>query len=410
MALDKQRDRSLGLTKQLCCVAIVICGVGTGLAEAATGPQANTESDASEALTINRDLLDQSLQLGRAFLLANQRQDGTFRYHINFLTGVAEPEQDPVRQAGALWGLALIHQDQPSDTTRGAVLRGLDFFRKHSALIGQQERYIQFPGVPEGKAGTVALVTLALIDFLRSEPPDAHPNLRRELREYLQFLISLRRYDLRFHKYYLVSSGEGHGAPSPYFDGEILLALVKCARYHGREDLRPMCLASAETMFEAYVDQAVRDRRDDDLTKGFYQWGSMAFLELSDAGWEGTEQYASRTVLMAQWMIDVHRVLQRKRNTAYAYEGIISAYHLARATGETESAEKFRRVIAQGLGKLITWQVGGPQPPAYLQAHREYDSRCRGGVLSSPGDPRLRIDTTQHQMHAVILARRYVWP
>ena len=30
--------------------------------------------------------------------------------------------------------------------------------------------------------------------------------------------------------------------------------------------------------------------------------------------------------------------------------------------------------------------------------------------MNACDDPELRIDVTQHQMHAVILARRYLWP
>ena len=118
-------------------------------------------------------MLDQSLALGRQFLLASQLPTGVFRYHVNFLTGEVAPEQSPVRQAGALWGLALIHQDQPSAETREAVLRGLAFFSQHSQRTAEGRRFIRFPGDGNGDSGAVALVALTLIDFLRAEPVDA---------------------------------------------------------------------------------------------------------------------------------------------------------------------------------------------------------------------------------------------
>jgi UDP-N-acetylmuramoyl-tripeptide--D-alanyl-D-alanine ligase len=108
-------------------------------------------------------------------------------------------------------------------------------------------------------------------------------------------------------------------------------------------------------------------------------------------------------------MIDVHRVAQRRRNTAYAYEGIVTAYHVARQIGDTQAARKFRLVIEEGLTKLTGWQVGGPIPSPYLRQQADFDPSCAGGVLGADENPWLRIDTTQHQMHAVILARRYVW-
>jgi UDP-N-acetylmuramoyl-tripeptide--D-alanyl-D-alanine ligase len=108
-------------------------------------------------------------------------------------------------------------------------------------------------------------------------------------------------------------------------------------------------------------------------------------------------------------MIDVHRTLERRRNTGYAYEGIISAHHLAQTTGDAASEQKLRAVCEQGLGKLITWQIGSPIQNEFLQKHPPAVPYAVGGVLNAADDPLLRIDVTQHQMHAVILARRYIW-
>lgn len=372
-------------------------------------PLTANEMDPQQAGRLNRQLLDQSLARGTEFLLSSQLPDGSFRYHVNFQTGATAPEQNAVRQAGALWGLALVHQARPADTTRQAVLRGVAFFQEHSELTEQQARYIQFPGTHEGESGAVALVSLALVDFLRAEPAGQHEELRTQLSQYLRFLMLLQRHDHRFYRAYRLGSGEGFGLPSPYFDGEILLALTKAARYAGRPDLQPQCLQAAAAMYEAYARQAVADHRDSDETKGFFQWGSLAFLELYEAGWEGTEPFATRAIALGHWMIDTHRVLMRQRNTAYALEGILCGYELARKVEDQAAAAKFRDVIERGLYKLTTWQVGGPVASAYLKSVTHWDRSCRGGVLGADQFPWLRIDTTQHQMHAVILARRYIW-
>jgi len=358
---------------------------------------------------LNRTILDQSLALGRQFLLASQLPTGAFRYHVNFLTGEEAPEESPVRQAGALWGLALIHQDRPSAETREAVLRGLTFFSQHSHRTSEGRRFIRFPGDSNGDSGVVALVALALIDFLRAEPVDAHVPLRQQLDEYLLCLRSLERADHRFYGQYLLSSGEGAGASSPYFDGEILLALVKAARHLQHEELQPLVLRAAEATYATYAREALDQRRDDPKTKGYFQWACLAFAELHASQWPDTQQYAQRAIELAQWMIDVHRTLDRSLNTAYAYEGIISAYELAQSVGDATAQAQFRRVIETGLAKLSTWQVGSAHANAYLRGQSVYHASCTGGILTADKNPWLRIDTTQHQMHAVILARKYVW-
>lgn len=78
----------------------------------------------------------------------------------------------------------------------------------------------------------MALMALALIDFLRSEDSfEEYPEYEAALVKYLDFLMSLRLSNGQFYKSYEYESGTGGGNPSPYFDGEILLALVK-ARNH----------------------------------------------------------------------------------------------------------------------------------------------------------------------------------
>jgi UDP-N-acetylmuramoyl-tripeptide--D-alanyl-D-alanine ligase len=173
--------------------------------------------------------------------------------------------------------------------------------------------------------------------------------------------------------------------------------------------MRPLLEESAEAMYQAYVVEALRQDPDSDLTKGFYQWGSMALLEMYDAGWDRHEEYAERCIELAHWMIDVHRTLERRRNTAYAMEGLICAWELARRTGDTASQRKIGAVIDEGLYKLTTWQFGSPVANDYLRGLTEAPPAAVGGVMSAADDPRLRIDTTQHQMHAVILARKFIY-
>lgn len=361
--------------------------------------------------TLSRATLDRSLELGRAYLLNNQRPEGNFiyQYHIlgkRFLGGDSE-----VRQAGALWGLALIHQDLPTVETREAILEGLAFFHRHSEVTEDGRRYVVYPDSGSGSTGTVALVALTLIDLLRADDDlEGREELESELDQYLEFLLSLRRADGHFYGGYSHTEGLPMGEPSPYFDGESLLALTKAAKYLERSALRPLTVESAASMYERWVDFALIEDPDSPLTKGFYQWGSMSYYELYTSKWPGTEVWADRVIDLAYWMIDVHRTLERRRNTAYAYEGIITAWEVARLTGNEEAQKKLGEVIAEGLTKLTSWQVGGPLPNPFFGARKITDRLAVGGVMNAADDPLLRIDVTQHQMHAVLLARRFVYP
>jgi len=358
---------------------------------------------------VTRETLDEAIAAGRGFLLEHQTPRGDFTYEYDVASKEATLGGSQVRQAGALWGLALAHQAEPADRTHRAIEKGLGFWVEHSMADGGK-RWLVYPGEPVGSTGTVALVLLTLVDFLRAE----HPNPQRDRWEKLAdeltaFLLSLRQDDGHFHSRYAMSTGRGIGPGSPYYDGETLLALAKSARHRDLADeLVPVLRHSAEAMYQGYVVEARKKEDDSATTKGFYQWGSMAFREMHAAGWDEGEVFAQRTVDLAHWMIDVHRTLTRRKNTAYAHEGIATAYELAGKLGDDAAQKKFRRVLDRGLGKLITWQIGGPAPNDYAKRFAD-DPRARGGEMNAKDDGVLRIDVTQHQVHAMILARRYVF-
>ena len=46
----------------------------------------------------------------------------------------------------------------------------------------------------------------------------------------------------------------------------------------GREDLQPIIIASADAGYRHNIQEALQEDPDSSITKGYYQWSSMAFL------------------------------------------------------------------------------------------------------------------------------------
>ncbi len=358
---------------------------------------------------LNRPILDVSLHLGKQFLLNNQYKEGNFTYEYDFINRKYPKGDSQVRQAGALWGVSLIHHDNPTPGTFKTVKKGLKFFNQHSKPAkGNNGRFIKYPRNRRGSTGTVALTALACIEMLQTPMDSADKAYFKEsLDNYIKFLLSLRTKDGRFAGYYETKQGRKTGKPSQYFDGETLLALSRAANYLGYDTLKPIILESAEAMYQKYVVEAREKEKDSPVTKGFYQWGSMAFYEIYSAGWG--DKYTQRIIDMAYWMIDTHRTLWRTKNTAYAHEGIITAYQTAKLTGNKRAMKKFAHAVDKALIKLSSWQVGGPLQNRYLSKHPTQDKNAIGGIMNCKDCPVLRIDVTQHQMHALILARKYIY-
>ena len=377
-----------------CLVLFIACGAFPGISF-------------SQPLQLNQAVLDRSIELAGNYLLLSQKEEGNFVYEYNFLTHQLSIEDNQVRQAGALWGVALIHKEHTSPQTFLALERGFRFFKTHSYLI-QDARYIVYPGEKSGSLGTVALVALALMDFIPTiQEKKIKEQYKDDLNQYLSFLLLARQKDGQFYSSYDLKTGRTFGAPSPYFDGEALLALVKAVRHSGFKQWKPVVLESASKIYQAHVREALKKDADSPVTKGFYQWGSMAFFEIYEARWNNYQKFGRYVVDLAHWMIDVHQTLKRPKNTAYAYEGLCCALEIARLENDQQAAQKIANVIDQGLFKLISWQKGSLLEVEFLK--RVSDLKAFGAVINGEQDPVLRIDVTQHQLHAMILARRYLY-
>jgi hypothetical protein len=336
-----------------------------------------------------RDELQQGLRLANRYLAGQQMPSGNFVYTYDWIARRSLPEQNPVRQACGAWGAALAYQFEPNAESRRVTEAALAFFEAHDD--------------PRNFLGVTALVALAEIEYARASEPAVRAAHKPALDHLVQTLLDARRPDGLF-------SPRGNlTEPSPYFDGEALLALAKAARYLGRDDLRPVLAASAFAMREQHVVAALRKNRDSDETKGFYQWGSMAFFELSQSGWPELASLAPTVVELGDWVLDVHHVVDRPRNTGYAVEGLVHAYLAATKLGDGEHAAKFRSAIEDILAHIMTWQIGAPHATAFIRDH-EPDQAALGGVQNEESDPVLRIDVALHQLHAIMLTLTAFYP
>lgn len=359
---------------------------------------------------LTRPVLERSLALGTKFLLAHQKPAGNFDYEYDWRERSFTDDDNETRQAGALWGVSMLYQTYKTPELASAVERGLAFFDEHSRESGKL-RCTVYPGSAVGHSGTIALVALAYIEYLRAAPeltPERRRQHEQRLDQYLEMLVSSVNPSGVWFGDYDFKGCKPRGDHSSYSDGEALLALAKAAKYLGRRQyVGPVMLAAASGR-RINIQEARAADPDSDITKGYYQWSSMAFYEIATSDFPHAEEYTAAVLDLADWVIDVHHILTRNRNTGYAYEGIIHAFALAKRQGDAARSAKYGCVIDIGMQRLVGWQVGGPTPTRFTNTSSA-DPQALGGVQNSAYDAPLRIDVTQHQMHATQLALEYVY-
>ena len=381
---------------------ISLCLLGSLLLGACSEPR----SDYTPKLT--REDLQTSLELGTEFLLANQKTAGNFNYSYDFVNKQLSEDDNQVRQAGALWGLTLLYSHEPSTEVEKAISKGLDFYGSSSIP--------SYPGEEKGSTGSLALLTLSLLDYLSVDTAPNHDTYEELLKIWLGSLIKLQNEDKEFYGKYDYLTGEGSGTSSPYSDGEALLALSKAANYFNSDEYFALANEALDAMWTDHVEKAQEETLDSDETKGFYQWCTMSLYELDKyqrSKGEMDTQYVDKALELAYWMVDTHKVLERSRNTAYAFEGLISAYKLADLHNEDEDynsdLDMLMETIDVGLYRLTSWQVGHPLQNNFITNNAQEEGLERGGITNAANESDLRIDVTQHQMHAVTMALEWVY-
>ena len=152
--------------------------------------------------TLTSHILNESLGLGTKFLLNNQKEEGNFNYEYNWITKELNKDDNQVRQAGALWGLALIYNYRPNQEVLTGLKMGFEFFERHSKESDSGRKWITYPNELSGRTGTVALVTLSIIETLRAPKyldVGFQKRLESDLDKYLEFLVSVRTGKGHFH-------------------------------------------------------------------------------------------------------------------------------------------------------------------------------------------------------------------
>jgi hypothetical protein len=385
------------------------------------------DADPREALKLqmNRELLEASYDKGAEFLVNWQLPAGNFHYMYDWLDGSWVEDDHQVRQAGSLWGIATCYRYKPTPALKAALDKGLKFWFD-STVVGPKEGTLMMAYRDDQwlHSGTVALVALAIVEYLATDAAmdeGYKKELNAKLDGYLAFLQYMQRENGLIADRYDVKAGKRRERSSPYYDGESLLAMTKAARQLDKKALVPTIENAARAMAEAYTVKAWSKHRDSADTKGFFQWGSMSFAEYYQAKWKDYELMGDVGLSLGWWMIHTHKTLSRKRNHAYAIEGIIANWTIAHLKGDLAGQTDLLYHLDRSLAKLSEWQIGGPlaSKNKFLAEKNPTDKMAIGGVMNaekpSGADVKkdvshqLRIDVTQHQMHAVTLALEGVY-
>ena len=321
-------------------------------------------------------------------LLAVQKDEGLFAYDFDFVRGKSSKRNSIVRQAGTVYALAEYYGFSRDERMREPLRRALAALGRESVEFGGGAMVSKDRSVAGIRVGATALTLLAEAYYFRASGDGRFEATRRA---WIQGMLALRRPGAGFKR------APGDELESPYYNGEVWLALALLARTF--EDPR---IEQTLSDFEPYLMATYGGEPH----IGFFHWGLMA----ASMRWRATGEtrYADFLRDQVRHYLQVMRPkLNPNANTCYALEGLFPALEPIGTDAALQTALRSR--VQREFQKILGFQIRPGQDRLDLGD---------GTVLVSPNlqdyvgafvagrkRPSTRIDFTQHCLSALIKAR-----
>ena len=164
-------------------------------------------------------------------------------------------------------------------------------------------------------------------------------------------------------------------------------------------------------LLKKYTLDCWRAGGDADASKSFSQWSMMAMAEYYDTDCDTHDALiVDAAQSYAWWLIYSNKLEHRNGNTGYSLEGLISVYSILDSAGRKAEASKIMDTVKRIMSRLLTLQCGSPLSKynEALSGISKLPNGAAGGIIGADDDTRVRIDTHQHQMHAMLLLLKHM--
>jgi hypothetical protein len=364
-------------------------------------------------------------------LLGSQLASGLLAYDFDFRAGTPSGDNNIVRQTGVVSFLAEYYLDTQDESVRESIERALKAFGELSLPISKGrtqaliehlttftphlgnrvlQRVLRGSGVlyrdvgpgavialdanySRALTGATALALLAELQYAQAARDDRFASLRSA---WLQGLLSLYvpARGFRFSPTLLVSS--------PFVDGEAWLALAVYNRgYPGNESVQRIL---------PRLDDYVIARYADDVTTGFYQWGTMAAALRFEA--TADNRFIRFIAEQARKLLASPELKTGQlENDCFLVEGLATAVATLRGrSSDSALLARMQQFIVEEMDKDRELQI--PRGAQRLRLANDtyltspHLGRFRGAFLEARFKPYTRIDFTGHCLSAMLKLKR----
>ncbi len=349
---------------------------------------------------VRAEVLLDSVRAAGDYLRRATGDDGAFLYSYLAQVDRAEDAYNMVRHAGTVYAMLRLWE----------VTRDPELLAAAERAIGYLLRYVEPYRPPSAgasvlayhgkiKLGGVALATLALIEHMVATGSRAHLEVAQRLCRYMALsqLSSGAFVHSREHP-----GGRARDFTSRYYPGEAVLALTRMHTLDGDETWLDVAERGARYLIEVRDSGVPTGELDHD------HWLLYGLDELYRK--RPREEFLRHAMRIATAIVRAQNRAPEPRDQLGAYsdrprsapvatrsEGLLAAYALARDFGDPAMARRIRETLELNVGFQLLTQVS-PDRALFLPA----PARALGGFTASLTNFRIRIDTVQHNISALL--------
>lgn len=381
-----------------------------------------SEGSAQERLLARRERFLKAAHLAGSYITSHLNSDGRFDYqYFPYTDQVTQPKgagYSLPRHSGAIYGLALLYEDQPLERYRESAERAIEWLKAQASpeCNGWLKEGLCIPLSGRGHAtlGNSALSALALLTYADKTGETKHLNFTEGL---LYFILHMQRGDGDFfHDFELADGSYDPHQRSMFASEQAAFALVLAAkRWPGGPWLKAA---------ERALDVMTGDKYERDFLSGFFYGADHWTCLAADSAWP---QLKHRRYL--DFCLGYSRFLQRLQyrsargegdvsydgHYGFGYlsppqapatggfgEGIMASLSLAKRHGVQPSAlQDIYDQAGAGLEALVRDQITPHNSWPFKN-----QPKALGAFRRSVVESEVRVDFVQHSACSLIMSRR----
>jgi hypothetical protein len=326
-----------------------------------------------------------------------QKPDGSFHYYYSADHDRFDSRRyNMVRHAGAALSLLDLYKATREVRYLESARRALYFLKtRFRRGPGRNTIYVlDYDG--KAKLGANGLALAALAEQIQLDPKSAD---RKSAAGLANLILAMQHSDGSFETRFRIRQNDPSGAASLYYPGEAMLGLIHLFELNHDKKLLEAARRAADSLIES-------QRGMNSLPAD--AWLMQALEALYTIGHE--KEYAVHTMALAEAMIFDQYTANDPENYAGGFgpgspratpaasraEGLVSAYRIARLTGDPRASK-----IAASLKASAEFQLA-QQFTARNSAALPNPRRASGGFREGLTSMKIRIDFVQHNISSLL--------